>query len=201
MTPKTNAAQKWFDAGAAEAAKGRALWQRARGHIIDAGLLFAKARDACGQGDWGFFLESNAPAMKPRTVQFYIQLSEAAIEWARAENPGFSRPKLEDAARTVMMQSPKPLIVLLRDLREMRPFGEYDAVKYAVRKQLGNGQQLELTFDKVWSPLDVLEHLDQANFSLIPPEGKSETEALQELGVKLARISEKVKGRLLTIEI
>lgn len=193
MTPtKLNAAQKWFDAGLDEANKFISTWRKARAHVANAGFLFMRAREACAEGNWLFLLQTNASKMKPRTVQFYIQLAEAALAWALVTSPGLTGAKLEEAAREVMMESPKPLVALLRDLKELRPFGEYDAIKYRLKK-IGNGsEQMELNFEKVFSTFDALEH----DFVFTLPEGKSEAEALRELKEKCDRVSATLGTRL-----
>ena len=195
MTPKNvSVTQKWFDAGVAEAQKGRDAFKRLRGHIIDAGFFFIRARDSAPHGDWLLFLEVNSAKMKARTVQRYMQLSEAALEWAKAQCPELRGPKLDDAARSCMMMSPKPLVALLRDLRELRPFGEYDAVKYAQRK-LGQGQ-LELDFSKCDDWFTDLEHIGEPNFVLKVPEGKTEAQALAEIRDRCQSIAAKAIAQL-----
>lgn len=190
MTPNTTA-QKWLDAGIDEADKFISTWKKAKAHVVNAGFFFIRAREACPDGSWLFLLQTNAAKMKPRTVQFYIQLAEAALAWALSQHPQLSGPKLEEAAREVMMQSPKPLVALLRDLRLLLPFGEYDAVKYAQRR-LNSPAQLELNFDKLFSTFDALEH----DFILTLPEGKTEAQALSELKEKCDRISLKLAAQL-----
>lgn len=191
MTPTTSA-QRWFDEGINEAGKFHSAFRKARGHVAYAGFNFMRARAACKEGEWLIMLEMYREKIKPRTVQFYIQLAEASLEWTRHEHPKLTGAKLEEEACKVMMDSPKPLIALLRDLREMRPFGEYDAIKYALRKRIG-GAQMELNFGKVFSAFEALEH----EFVLTElPEGKSEAEALRELKEKCDRVSAKLSAQL-----
>ena len=200
MTTNKNHAQKWFDAGLSTAGKFLAAWRNAKGYVCDAGLLFMKARETCQHGDWGAMLQDNALRIKPRTVQFYIQITEAALVWAREANPELPDSKLPAAAREVMMMSPKPLVALLRDLREMRPFGEYDAVKYAQRKGLGNGQ-IEFNFCKLVASFDALEHIGDANCVIELPEGTDEKTALREIEGRLERATLRVRERLQTIDV
>jgi hypothetical protein len=194
MTLKTNSAQKYFDAGLSESEKFVGAWRRAKGHVADAGFFFTKSRDACPQGEWVMLMNLNAARIKPRTVQFYIQVFEAAVTWVKELKPETPAGKIRDAAREIMMLSPKPLIALLRDLRELRPFGEYDSVKYAQRKSIGD-DQLELDFSKVISSFDALDHLGEANFHLIIPAGTTEEKALDELDLRLTRALDKIRIR------
>jgi len=188
--------QKWFDAGVSEFRQFRPAWLRARCHAIAAGFFFLKARAVCPHGQWASFLDDHTTQIKPRTVQFFIQLSEAALEWTRAQRPELPPSKLEAAACTeIMLMSPKPLIALLRELRELRPFGEYDSVKYAIKKRQTPGQ-IEFSFAVLTSTLDVFLHLDAANYHFIPPENKTEGEALADLKARLETALEKVEARL-----
>jgi len=200
LARKTNTAQKYFDAGVSEAKKGHAAWNSFRSHIFDAGLYFTKARDAAPDGEWGMLLDMNTATIKSRTVRFYMELTAAALEWARTEMPNLKGEKLLEEARKVMMLSPKPLVSLLRDLRLMRPFGEYDEVKYRLSKN--SNPQLELRFDKVWAPLDLLDRLDEAKVIITDlPEGKTEHQALAEIQAKCEHIAKKICAQLKTIEV
>lgn len=185
-------AQKWYDAGFAETQKAGSLWKQFRARLFDAGYYFGKAREAAKHGDWQLFLDCQERKMKRRTIDFYIALSVAAMEWAKADKPELKGDALLDHARDVMMESPKPLVALLRDLRELRPFGEYDAIKYRL-KRIGDGsEQMELNFEKVFSTFDALEH----DFIFTLPEGKSEMDALRELKEKCDRVSAKLGAQL-----
>jgi hypothetical protein len=125
-------AAKWFAAGLNQHGEFAEAWQQARCAALSAGMNFLKARSCCENGGWLELMQSHAHRIKPRTVQFYMQFATAALEWAKEAEPALEGAKLEQfCCQQVMLMSPKPLVALLRDLRLMRPFGEYDAVQYA----------------------------------------------------------------------
>lgn len=190
-------AQKLFDAGFKESGRFLSTWKKAKGHVSDAGWYFIKAKEACPDGDWLLLLQTNAEKIAPRTVQFYMQLTDACIGWVKEGKPGIKADKLQDACREVMMLSPKPLVALLRQLREMRPFGEYDAIAYRANKQLANQvAQLELDFTKVIASFDALDHLGESNFSFLLPGGVNEEQALTELKTRLEHALVKINANL-----
>ncbi len=194
--PNIQQAQKWLDAGINETGKFQSAFQAMREHAFRSGFLFMKARDCCPQGEWGQLLISNANRMKPRTVQFWIALAEAGLAWTREMCPEISPAKAQEfTIKEVLMLSPKPLVALLRELKKLRPFGEYDAVKYATRK-LGTGQQLELNFAQVIASFDALDHLGESNFTFLLPAGANEEQALTELKTRLERALVKINESL-----
>lgn len=177
-------ANRWF----AEGVKCHQIFNRAfkqaRENAINAGFFFMSARELVPHGEWSMFCELHAQEIPERTVRFYLQLAESAIEWVKSEQPGLKKiSEVHAAAREMVMQSPKPLVALCRELGHLRKFGEYDAVKYA-QKKLGSGQ-LELDFEKISSSLDLLTHFGEANVQLIFPEGKDQEQALAEVETKL----------------
>jgi hypothetical protein len=190
-------AERWFAAGVKENQQFLESWKRARAHAINAGFYFVKAQSVCPEGEWEIFLAAREDQIKRRTVYFYMQLASAALDWARTEQPKLAGPKLQAfAVKQVMLMSPKPLVALLRDLRELRPFGEYDAVKYAQRKN-GLGQ-IEFQFDAVIKPLDMLTHFGEPGYEFIYPEGVDEVQYIGEVKAKLraalARVEEIERG-------
>jgi len=198
LRPARTSAQKWFESGLQEAELFKTAWRKAREHVMRAGFFFIRARESCPNGDWSLFVQAQSGGrISERTVRLYMQLAEAALVWARMAEPQTAGGKLEEVAtKEVMMMSPKPLVALLRDLREMRPFGEYDAVKYAQRR-LGNGQlEFELDFEKAFASVDVLDRLGSPGFTLNFPEGKSEEEGLTELREKMKSVLAKIDAQL-----
>jgi hypothetical protein len=169
---------------------------QAKGHCYFCTLLMS------GSVIWELTLKKDAPELRQTTIDCYMELSRDALMWTKDMHPQITdRTKQEAIAMTVMIMSPKPFVALLRNLHEMRPFGEYDKIKYLDRKKIGNGEQLELNFDKVLATFDVLDRLDE-DFVLKLPEGKNEEEAFEELETKLQSALAKVqKRRGRTIEI
>lgn len=202
VVPNLKLAQKWFDAATQECLAFQEAWKKARVRAISSGFLFLKARSLCPHGEWTMLLETNAAKVKPRTVQFFMQLSEAALEWARTEHPDLNPAKMEQFAITqVMLMSPKPLVALLRDLREMRPFGEYDAVKYAQKKINNGAGQIEFAFESSFTVLDALAHFGDDKYQFVYPAGRDEAEVISEVEAKLeaalARVRQiKQQGRV-----
>lgn len=179
-------AHKWFAKGVEKSAKFRRDFIELRRTMMDAAFCFIEARECIGHGNWLDFLELHKAEIAPRTVQFWIAMAEQAIEWVKEAQPTLkSLTELHKAAREIVIQSPKPLVALLRDLREMRKFGEYDAVKYAAQKRLLNNGQIEFDFAAVLEPLDALCHFGDSKYSFVYPEGKDETEFIGELETKL----------------
>lgn len=196
-TDNLRAARRWCDYAINESAAFRIAWQRTRHHALSAGCFFIRARALCTDGQWLGLLQENAARIKPRTVQFWMQLSSEALQWAAEARPGLKGAKLEKfAIREVMLMSPKPLVALLRDLRELRPFGEYDAVKYAQRK-LGAGAangQFEFAFTDLIAPLDPFLHLDEPNARIIFPEGADQKQCVADIKAKLHAALAKVEA-------
>lgn len=159
---------------------------------IDAAFYFVSAREAIDHGQWLNFLDLHKERIAPRTVQFYCKLAEEAIAWVREAQPQLKTiTDVQAAAREMVMQSPKPLVALCRELGFMRKFGEYDAVKYQ-QKKIGNGQ-IEFNFKDVFSTVDLLTHFGDENFNVIYPEGKDELEAITELENKLETALQRVR--------
>ncbi len=192
--PQLPLADKLFTAGLAEHGRFLSTFKKARGHVSDAGWYFTRAREACPEGEWGYLMNCHAQEIRPRTVQFYMQLTDACIEWVKEKMPGTKADKVQDACREIMMQSPKPLIALLRDLRLMLPFGEYDAIAYRAGKELANQRQLELDFTKVIASFDALDHIGESNFTLTVPQGTTEQQALAELERRLSNALDKIRS-------
>ena len=175
MKPEQQAA-KWF----AEGVKNSLLFDRdmkhAREHGMDAAFFFLRARELSPHGAWGEFCDLHADEISPRMVRFWCQLADEAVAWVKAAQPALkSITEIQAAARELVMQSPKPLIALCRELGHMRKFGEYDAVKYATRK-IGSTTQIEFDFLDLLAPMDHLSHFGDPNYTFKYPEGRDESE-------------------------
>lgn len=178
---------RWMDEGIKQAQMGRASFLKYKECTLNAAFFFFSARQSLPDGAWGEFLIGYDHKIAARTVRFYVQVAEAAIEWVKKKSPGITGvEKIMKAAKEMALQSPKPFVALLREEGFMRKFGEYDSVKYATTKRLGNGgSQIEFEFTAVASSLDLLTHLGDENYQFIYPEDKNTTEALAELETKL----------------
>lgn len=181
--------------GIAESDAGIAAWRKGRGHLMNAGMAFIKAREAVGEGNFGALLETYEQRISRTTVYRHVMLVEEALTWAAQDKPALqaSPTALFEHAKAMVMLSPKGMVALLRQLGEMRKFGEYDAVKYQQKKLLGNGEQMELDFGKLASAVEMLSFIDTALLEL--PEGKTEDEALEEIEEGLQSAIHKVRTR------
>jgi hypothetical protein len=194
--PSTNA-DNWMIKGIAESNAGQKRFRETKVHAMNAGMCFIRAREAVKEGNFELFLETFLSRISRRTVYCHMAFVQAALEWAAAEKPELaSEPtRLFEHAKTMVMMSPKPFVALMRQIGEMRKFGEYDAVKYQTRNLLGDGgRQMELDFAKVCSSIDLLSRIDEASFTWELPEGKDRGAALEEIEVKLETALVKVRA-------
>lgn len=161
---------------------------------IDAAFAFHQAREVTPHGDWGLFCETHAEEISPRQVRFWCQLADEAVEWVKLANPKLATStEVQAAARELVMQSPKPLIALCRELGHMRKFGEYDAIKYATKKLTSGTQQIEFKFDELLAPLDHLAHFGEDKFTFTYPAGREESEVLDEAIAKTRAVLERLE--------
>ncbi len=147
---------------------------------------------------WELTLKKEAAEMRQRQVDSYMELSGDALGWVMKMHPQIEdRTKREAIAATVMILSPKPFVKVLRDARELQPFGEYDAIKYRDQKKLGSGQ-LELDFEakKVEATMAWLAPLAEPNSKLILPEGQAAGETWQKLKSLAQRLVERADQEL-----
>lgn len=190
-------ANKWADRGIAEATLAKKSFEATKVHAMNAGWNFMQSRLVCDREGMNFdeFLGCYEKQISRTSAYRYMQFVESALEWAAAEQPSLKAKPAEllKAAYKVVLQSPKPFIALMRQLGEMRKFGEYDAVKYAIARR-GGSQQIEFSFDKVSSSLDLLAHIDDANYVMNFGEGTDESAALEELEAKLETALNKVRA-------
>jgi len=182
-------AEKWFSRGVDKHLAFERGLKQARRDFTDAAFAFLRCRAAFEHGAWLEFLRLHS-AITPRMVQHYIELARHAQDWV-LRNPDITpKPKTADQvnelARELILHSPKPLVVLCRELKFMRPFGEYDAVKFASRR-LGNGtgEQIEFDFASVIEPLEALCHFGDEKYQFNFPSGRDEAEFIAEVETKL----------------
>ena len=184
MKPESKAHAFFLEAIKKHAAFERGLKQ-IRADAMDAAFMFVQSRELIPHGEWGAYLELHAERIAPRTVRFYINLAEQAIAWAKDDAPRLKTiSEVHAHARNMVMQSPKPLVALCRELGFMRKFGEYDAVKYRERRA-GLAAQIEFNFDHVFSAVDMLSHLGDENFSIVYADDQDSEQALGQLETKL----------------
>lgn len=194
MTPSKECI-KWIEQAVKEHESFTRVFRTAKEHALNAGFYLLSARSKVDDGAWGELLLGYDHKMKARTARGYMQFASEAIEWVKAENPKLvGMPAIMNFAHSLVMQSPKGFVALLRELGQMRKFGEYDSVKYAIRKR--NGEQIEFDFSLSLKALDPLDHLGEPNFILKCPEGKTELEALGELKTRLESVLVKVSAQM-----
>jgi hypothetical protein len=190
-------ADKWIRNAITESALAKKSFEATKVHALNAGWNFIQARIVCERDGSNFteLLAHHEKQISQASAYRYMQFAESALEWAAAEQPSLKGKPAEllKAAYKVVLQSPKPFIALMRQLGEMRKFGEYDAVKYATRK-LGTGQQIEFSFDKVSSTLDLLTHLGDPNYVMTFGEGVDEVAAIEQLEVQFETALEKLRA-------
>jgi hypothetical protein len=183
----TGNSHKWMERGIVESESCRKSFKATKIHAMNAGHAFAKAREGL-DGEFVAYLAKYEHQVSKTTVYRYMEFFEAALAWAADQNPQLkNKPdELLKSAYEVVLQSPKPFIALMRQLGDMRKFGEYDSVKYATKKlSAGSNAQIEFAFDDVFSTVDILSHLGDENYQINYPEGKDSVEALTELEAKL----------------
>ncbi len=156
----TTTADKFLREGIREAIGARKNFQAMNLHMINAGEFFIQARESCGEGNFSLLLDSYKEEIGRTTVYKFIGYVEWGLELAATDSPKLTgnRAKLLEHLKHMVVQSPKPLVAILRALENgegqplMRPFGEYDAVKYARGKLLGD-PQIEFDFGKAFSAI------------------------------------------------
>jgi hypothetical protein len=195
MKPSKQAnAAKWMLEGIKQHQKFLQDFQSAKEDAFNAGLFFLSAKAEMEHGDWELFKQNYADKIPPRSLERYCEFATEVLAWAREENPKLvSVDQLQGLARSMVLQSPKGMVALCRELKLMRRFGEYDAVKYASRKMLGAGGQIEFDFT---SAEKTLQMLCDPKVQLTFPEGTDELAALTELDGTLKSAHLRVSRRL-----
>lgn len=201
LTPTTHA-DKWLKQGIEESALARRKFRECWSHMLNAGMFFLKAQESCKEGNFELLLETYEADVSRATVYRHMAATRDAMEWAAASNPALKNDptRLFEQAKKMVLQSPREFVAICRQLGEMRKFGEYDAIKYARRKLLGDEQQMELDFGKARASLEILERIDQIEFTNLPDGVTIET-ALDEVEHKLENALEKVRERRKTVSV
>ena len=193
--PARGAADKWMLEGVREHEQFQRAFQSAKEHALNAGIFFQSAQANFEHGEWDNFIAGYSHKISRATIYRYLQFAQEVLEWAKSENPKLvGMEKLSAAAREMVLQSPKGLVALCRELKLMRKFGEYDEVKYRARKLLGDGgAQIEFEFEAAEKTLQMLCD-PKVHFKF--PEGTDEAVALTELQGTLKSASLRVSSRL-----
>lgn len=186
----------WFAEGVKKSREFDRSLKNTRQVAMDAAFHFRRARELCAHGQWEEFCEFHLSEISPRTVRFWCQLAEEAIEWVKKSGvPCKTIAEVHAAARDMVMQSPKPLVALCRELGHLRKFGEYDEIKYAQRK-LGAGSpaQFEFEFSDLLAPLDHLCHFGEDNYVFKFPAGVDEQAFLDEAIAKSRAVVKRLEA-------
>jgi hypothetical protein len=179
-------AEKWMTAGIHFHQNFKHTFEIAKEAALNAGIHFIQAQSSCAHGEWLPLLETYKSEISQVTVYRYIAFVTEVFEWVRAENPKLVGPdKLKDAALKMILKSPKGYISLCRELKLMRKFGEYDEVRYRMKKLNGAGQ-MEFDFAAMMPAMDQLANLANDKCVLKFPDGVDRDEYLAELEAKLA---------------
>lgn len=137
----------WYAEGVKEHIEFQEAFARAKGHALNAGYFFSRAREAIQHGDFLLFCDSQESGVSRRMVYRYMHLYEAVRAWALEQQPTLKgEEKILQAGLEMEMQSPREFVEVCRQVGLMRKFGEYDAVKHAAekrRKGLGEPRQME----------------------------------------------------------
>jgi hypothetical protein len=153
---KQGEARKWMLEGIKEHKGFVGLFRQAKDRALNAGFFFLSAKTKFEHGEWENFMCGYAAEVSARQIQFYMAFAEEAIEWVKREQPKLlGMERISAAARAMVMDSPKGLVALCRELKLMRRFGEYDAVKYR-SKQIKGNQQMEFNYSDAADTLQLL---------------------------------------------
>ncbi len=197
MSKLQNNAHKWMLEGIKQHELFQKAFQSAKEYALNAGFFFLSAKSGFEHGEWENFCAGYTSKIPHRSIQRYMEFASEVSEWVKSESPKLvGMEKISAAAREMVLQSPKGLVALCRELKLMRKFGEYDEVKYRAKKMLGDNKQLELEFDALFMPVVQLSKIGQPNFHIKLPEGKNELEAYEELAANLDAARDCVRAQI-----
>jgi len=189
---------KYIEQGIAQHQQFVAAFRKAKESALNAGFFFLAAQEAADHGDFESVLLKYEEQCSKTTIYRYIDFAKEVIEAVRATlSASATAEELLAAGKAMVLQSPKGYIALCRQLQLMRKFGEYDKVKYKTRKVLGDGKQIEFSFDELAAHIKVF----TTDFRITLPEGKDEATALTELETELEAALTNVRQRKNTISI
>ena len=130
---KTKEAKTYLAKAAVQHKKFVSGFRNAKAAYLTAGAFLAKAHPLVLRGEWEPLLEQCG--LERTAAHRYETLYKEAMDWARAEHATLTDDaKLFKCALEMVIQSPKGLVALCRDLGEMKQFGTYDAAAYEAKK-------------------------------------------------------------------
>jgi hypothetical protein len=150
----TSPAIQSFQKGVAAATEAERLVGKAKERILDAGFFFIKSHAACDHGEFLALIEHHAKQVSQRSVYTYMEFARLACEWAKEAKPTLTGAKLEKAAYEIVLRSPKPFTLLLREWKMIEQVGAYHPTDYQARK-LTQGE-LNFSFEAAVAQLDAL---------------------------------------------
>jgi len=193
MIPALKTHQRHFQAGLEAAKSARGHFRKSWEAMLDAGVYFRQAQETAPDGTFLLMCDQHIATISRRSIYRYIEHAETVLAAAAAD-----RPDLKDDvrallahAKTMLVQSPKSMVALLRECGEMRKFGEYDAVRYQIRQA---DPQIRINWSRTVGWIDRLSNLSTGQIILDLPDGKQPDEALQELETKLTTALESVRA-------
>jgi hypothetical protein len=190
--PKTTA-EKWLIEAIAFHEKFRRTFELAKECALKAGIFFNHAQTACAHGEWLPLIEKFEGVISRTTIYRYMSFANEVFEWVKAEHPKLAGDdKMIAAAQKLVLRSPKGYIALCRQLELMRKFGEYDEVKYRMKK-LGT-KQMEFEFADLAMSIDHLTHLGDAHYNFKFPEGQDQAEFIEQVETKLETALKRVRA-------
>ncbi|MDE2019382.1 MAG: hypothetical protein KGJ13_03475 [Patescibacteria group bacterium] len=189
-----NNASKWMVDAIKLHNKFRQNFQASKEAALFAGIFFGKAQAECEHGAWGEMMEAYCGEISETTIRRYIEFADQVLGWVKSQNPKIlSEEQLLREAKAFVLQSPKGYISLLRQVGEMRKFGEYDEVKYRQRKMLGS-TQIEFNFTDSVKHIEALTHLGEENYNFVMPEDSDPDQFLGDLETKLETALDRVRA-------
>jgi hypothetical protein len=170
--------------GIEQASLARRAFRQLNLHMLNAGVAFIRARDAAT--DFAALVESYQSQISRASVYRYMAYAEAIIAQAAASKPELKdTDQLLEYARDMVIQSPRPLVAVLRADGALRKFGEYDSVRYQ-RKKLGIPKPIVLRWATVMDHLDALARIgEDHSVRVAVPDGTDERESLRVLRDRL----------------
>jgi len=108
-------------------------FRTAKASYLTAGAFLSKAHALVLHGSWEPLLEQFG--LDRSTAHRYEELYTEAMDWARAEHATLQdEEKLFKCALEMVIESPKGLVALCRQLGEMKQFGTYNSAEYEAKK-------------------------------------------------------------------
>lgn len=159
-TKLVSKAEEWFLAALEEDKKSCSAFTNMIAATFNAGIYFSNCKAEIKYGEWEQWVEAiiteRSYPISRRTIYRYIEFAEDVIAYAATQNPGITnRDKLIAAARKLTLHSPKALVSVLRERKQLRQFGEYDPVRYQ-QKRDEPAEQLTFAFEPLTDRLKPL---------------------------------------------